>query len=120
MWLLIVLCHTWIAMRSNVIFKAVTLMTVYSSRSAIDIEPLVHQNFCNGECLLDRCYDGLTEFEKSLLNTNTLSLPSHDGPTLRKSIHNNLMGLLAIKDPDCMLGPTNWPFAIWQHGQLAT
>ena len=59
----------------NVILKATTFINMHLNRYAIDVKPLVHQHFCDGKCLLNRCYKGLTNFEKASVKTNTFSLP---------------------------------------------
>ena len=65
----------------------------------------------------------MTEFEKASVNTNTFSLPSHDGSTLRESIHNNSIGLLVLKDLvvcwDKHSGPLQFDgMDNWQHNQI--
>ena len=94
-----------VQLRNYDIFKTSALVAVNMGRDAIHIEPFLYQYLGNGKCLLVVSNEGLTELGEASVSTKMFSLPSLDGSTFKKSIHNRSRGLLATSDPCCVCRP---------------
>ena len=87
------------------IFKTLALITVNVGQDTIYIEPFLHYNLDNSRCLLVVGDEGLPELGEGISQYQDVFLPSLDGSTFRKSIHNRSRGFLVTSDPCCVCGP---------------